>query len=492
MTENAPNNPSGNPLAKRLLATLRRVGQGNGFAAKDITLIKEEAGRHQLDGILSVQLDMQVKHRQEAGRPAGVHVFASKEELDAETARARAELTRSPQALAVLQKTLLGAGAPSFGSVDKTIPVAGLSYDFALMTMCPTCKGAGRGGCPVCQGKGRVICPQCRGQKEEWCGQCRGTGFANGLHEGPLCTWCNGIGRTKCLRCSGSGEMACTPCNGTGHAHCKSCRGAGEIADIAHLNFVWRSHFGFQTQEDMPSAVSHLLAKAPLAQLAAMGHIAPKMIAGPLDTPPVLAPPGPDEDEIPPPRGEVATLYYHFRADVPWCEATVKMGDLSAFIATAAGLKGRVNMCPNFLDKRLNNAERLHKEALGETLRRGARYADRVLAKAYPVGVSEKARRHVILEAQKDITKKTLLLKIASWAAGILAAFGISYALAGGEGALVGLIAGVILFQALAIAGKYLFAKSAGLIYKPEPHFSWEIAAIAVAAAVPYALNLLT
>lgn len=481
------------PLAKRIIATLRRVGQGNGFAAKDVTLVREEAGRYKLDGILSATLDVQVKSRQEPGRPAGVHVFAGREDMEAEIARAREELTRSPQAAATLQKTLLAKGANSFGAADKTIPVTGLSYDFALMSTCPTCKGIGRGGCPVCQGKGRVVCPQCRGQKEEWCGQCRGTGKQNGdASSAVLCTWCNGIGRTNCLRCTGTGEISCVPCSGTGHAHCKSCMGAGEIADIAHLDFVWRSQFRTHGR-DMPSAVGHLLAKAPLGQLAALGHIAPKQVAGPLAAPPQLDDAIEEDENGEPvtPKGQTATLYYHFQADVPWSESTVKMAGAPAFIATAAGLKGRVNLCPNFLDKRLDGAARLRKEALGETLRRGPRFADRILAKQYQVGLSEKARRHVIKEAQNEIHKNTRALKLSSWAAGLLAAFGIAYFLKGGEGAAAGFFAGLAVFQVLAIAGKYLFAKKAGLVYKPEPHFGWELLALLVAAAAPYALSFI-
>lgn len=474
------------PLAKRIVAAITRLGQGNGLRPADVVLIGEENGQFTLHGTLAMTLEARREQKRVNGRPAGVHFFNTPTELEAEIARACTELSKSPEAAAVLDKHILGGASKGFGLKDKIIPIPKLAYDFGLATPCPVCHGKGKGGCPVCHGRGQITCVQCNGQREEWCGHCKGNGHQDGDHAKGQCTWCAGIGRTRCLRCNGNGFTACQPCNGSGHSHCRECLGKGEMADVTHLSFVWHGLFT-QANHVIPRAVSHLMAKAPLEKLAELGHIGPSRVAGPLDAPPLF----PEADAIIP-QAKPATLYYQLAAIIPWCEAVIKINGQPAFQASAAGLKGRVNHCPAFLDKIRDKASRLQNEALSHLLRLGMKQADKALAKLYPLGLSERVRRDILVEARHTIAARTQNIQIGAWILGILASAAISYVMNSLVGVGMAILLGITLFQALSVFGKMQFAKEYGLTFTPRPKFGWEMVAVIVVAVSIFIINLLT
>ncbi len=474
------------PLAKRIRAGIVQISRGNGLNPKDISIISEENGIFTLNGTLSLTLEARREKKQGTGRPKGVHIYDTVAEMDTEIQRACGELRYAPPAQQVLEKTAFQGTHKGFGLTDKIIPIPKLVYDFGVTTTCPSCKGKGKGGCPVCQGRGRIQCPQCRGLKEEWCGHCKGTGHQDGDMSKGRCTWCDGIGRTRCLRCNGHGEISCQPCNGSGHTYCRQCQGHGEMVEITHLTFVW--HAGFtQAVYNAPRAVNHLLAKAPWDKLAELGHISPSRIAGPLETPPNLTD---DNAHVPP--AKPASLYYHLAAKIPWCEAVVKAGSLPAFQASAAGLKGRINNCPAFLDRLQEKAKRLRQEAMSHLLRLGMKSADKSLAKLYPIGLSDKMRREILKEARTTLFNKTRNIQIGAWVIGLVAAVGTSYVMNNLMGIGLGALFGIALFQAIEIYGKMQFAKENGLRYKPQPKFGWETLAFIMAAIAVYGINILT
>lgn len=470
-------NAAPSPLAKRILAVLRHVGKGNGYEAPDISLNSEENGRFTLYGSLALKLVALRQQRQEPGRPGKAHVFSGKKELDAEVDRALQALVNAPNVLAVARESIIEAPGSGFAGTAQQVRIPNLTYDFAVVTPCPTCRGKGQGGCPVCHGSGRVACPQCRGQREEWCGHCRGSGHANGDATAGMCTYCHGKGRTSCLRCAGSGHTTCQPCNGTGAAHCQTCLATGELADVTTLNFAWNAAFLPARQIDIPRAVGHLTAATSMDMLVHKGHIAPKVVSGPHAHPCV-----PDLDpEVPVPHGDKDTLYWHVSADIPWCEASIKAKDKS-MIVTAAGLKGRLNNCPSFLDKQLDNAARLNDDALTHLLRFGMRQAERALAKDYPVGVSAKGRAHILRQAKDRIARKTARTRAAAWLLSLSWSSVVSFLIKGDIGALVGFIISVVIFHGLMLAGKLRFAREANIQFKFAPNFSWEVPILAFLA----------
>lgn len=484
--DNAPLSASEtlSPLAKRIRASIAQAVRGNGISPKDIKIIGEESGVFTLHGVLTLALEARREQRQASGRPKGVHIFESKRDMDEEITRACNELRHAPQAQQTLEKGVFQGTTKGFGLQDKIIPIPKLNYDFGVVTVCPSCKGKGKGGCPVCHGSGQVTCPQCVGKREEWCGHCKGTGHQDGDMAKGRCTWCDGIGRTRCLRCDGRGLMNCQPCTGTGHTYCRQCQGHGELLEITHLTFVWHAAFQ-QISHSPPRAVNHLLAKASLDKLAELGHVAPSRQAGPLEQPPVIG-----DSDAPSATVKPASLYYHLTAKIPWCETVIKAGTLPAFQASAAGLKGRINNCPNFLDKLQGKTARLQQEAMSHLLRLGLKNADKSLAKLYPIGLSDRYRRDVLKEARTSINTKTRNIQIAAWSIGILSSLGISYVMNSYIGIGVSTALGLALFHAMAIYGKMQFAKENGLKYNPRPKFGWEIAAVAAAAIGAYALNL--
>jgi len=278
--------------------------------------------------------------------------------------------------------------------------------------------------------------------------------------------------------------MTCQPCTGTGHTYCRQCQGHGELIEITHLTFVWHASF-HQVSHTPPRAVNHLLAKASLDKLAELGHVAPSRNAGPLEHPPVINP------ETPPAAAKPASLYYHLTAKIPWSETVVKAGHLPAFQASAAGLKGRINNCPHFLDKLQGKTKRLQQEAMSHLLRLGLKNADKSLAKLYPIGLSDRHRREILTNARSSINAKTRNIQIGAWGIGVLAAAGISYVMNSYVGVAVSAALGLALFHAMAIYGKMQFAKENGLKYNPRPKFSWEVVAILAAAIGCFAINLI-
>lgn len=465
------------PLARKTLAALRKLLAGNGVKPDRLTLIKEESGEFALHGILALTLDTARTVRQEPGRPGGVHVFGSKPEMEAEITRACGELIRSPQAMAVVDKVLLNAPGGGFGSHNKIIPVKGLHFDFATLATCTTCQGKGKGGCPVCQGQGRTPCPQCRGQREEWCGHCRGTGFQDGDQSKPRCTYCQGVGRMRCLRCNAQGFIPCQPCGGTGHSHCKTCRGAGELADVVGLDFTWKSRFIPHTGE-IPRAVSHLMGQGTLEVMAAKGHIVPRRVGGPLPAPPQI---DPDQPAHP---AEPATHYWHYMAEIPWCEATLKLGQ-SALLVTAAGQKGRINTCPAFLDKIAPKAPRLQNEALGAVLRHGMnKRAALDMKRLYPVGLSDRVLQDVLKNASRTIHQRTLVFKIGAWMGALVACGALGWFLRGLPGPIAGFVVGMMVFHGIKLFGQARFAAEAKVPYKPNLNIGWETLALLALAAL--------
>lgn len=459
------------PLAKKSLAALRKLLAGNGVKPDRLTLEQEEHGIYTLHGVLALTLDTARTHRQEAGRPSGAHVFATKPEMDAEIERACAELMQSPQALAVVEKTLLNTPSGGFGSHNAVMPVKGLHFDFATLSSCPTCQGKGKGGCPVCQGQGRTPCPQCRGQREEWCGHCRGTGFQNGDRSQSRCTYCNGQGKTRCLRCNAQGFVPCQPCGGTGHSHCKTCRGAGEMAEVVGLDFTWKSRF-MPYAADVPRAVSHLIAQGSLEIMATKGHISPRTMGSRLARPPQLDP------NMPAPPPEPATQYWHYEAQIPWCEVTFKLGQ-AAFPVTAAGNKGRINSCPAFLDKIAPKAPRLQNEALSAALRHGMnKRAMLDLKRLYPVGLSDRAIQDVLKAADRTIHQRTMVFKLAAWGGALAICGGLGWFLRGLPGPIAGFVVGLVVFHGIKLFGQSRFAAEAKVPYKPSLNIGWEIIAL--------------
>lgn len=473
------------PLAKRIRATIAQMGRGNGLNPKDISIISEENGIFTLHGTLALTLEARKEARQTTGRPKGAHIFNDAAEMDEEITRACTELRHSPQAQQALEKGVFQGGTKGFGLKDRIIPIPKLAYDFGVLMTCPTCKGKGKGGCPVCQGRTQVSCPQCRGEREEWCGHCKGSGHQDGDMSKGRCTWCEGIGRTRCLRCNGHGVMPCQSCNGSGHTYCRQCQGHGEMAEITHLTFVW--HAGFmQAHDTPPRAVSHLMAKASWDKLSELGHIAPSRVAGPLDEPPAM---GAEGQRAP---AKPASLYYQLEAKIPWCEAVVKAGHLPAFQTSAAGLKGRINNCPAFLDKLQGKTRRLQQEAMSHLLRLGIKNADKSLARLYPVGLSDRMRREVLKDARATINAKTRNIQIGAWTAGLLSAGGISYVMNSAVGTAVAAALGLALYHVIEVYGKMQFAKESGLRYNPRPRFNWESPAIVALAIGVFLFNILT
>lgn len=472
---NQPATPA-SPLAKRILAVIRHVGKGNGFEGPDVSLVNEENGRFSLHGSLALRLVAQRSVTTQPGRPAKAHVFADKKALEDEIERASMALMHTPAVIDVARDKIIDVPGSGFVGLEKDVRVPNLAYDFAVVTPCPTCKGRGQGGCPVCNGQGRIMCPQCRGQREEWCGHCRGTGHANGEPNGPNCTWCHGKGRMPCLRCTGHGQVTCQPCNGTGAAHCQTCLATGEMADITQLSFVWQAQF-IPMRQDTPVAVGHLTGKTSMDMLVHKGHIKPKVDSGPHDRPYF-----PPDSELEAPAGRPDTLYWHVSADIPWCEAVVKLKDTS-MVVTAAGLKGRVNHCPSFLDKRLDDADRLQKEAVSYLLRYGMRQADRSLAKDYPVGVSERARVHVLRQARATIVRKTARTRVAAWVLSLLWTSLVSFLIKGDMGVTVGFVVSVLIFHGLTLAGKFRFASENNVHFQFKPQLGWEIPILGFLAA---------
>ncbi len=464
------------PLAKRILAVIRRIGAGNGFEGPDVSLVSEENGRFTLHGSLALRLHVQRAQSSHPGRPAKAHVFASKKDLDDEIERASLELMRVPAVLEVAKDKIIDTPGCGFVGLEKDVKIPGLGYDFALVSQCPTCKGRGQGGCPVCNGQGRVMCPQCRGQREEWCGHCRGTGHANGQPGASNCTWCHGKGRMPCLRCTGHGQVPCQPCNGTGAAHCQTCLATGELAEVTQLTFSWQAQF-LPMRQDTPVAVGHLIGSTSMDMLVHNGHITPKVDSGPHDHPYR----DPASEDLPV-AGRMDTLYWHVSADIPWCEAIVKLLDTS-MVVTAAGLKGRVNHCPSFLDKRLAKAQRLAGEATAYVLRySNLRAADRNLAKDYPVGLSDKARAHVLRQARARIAKKTSRTRIAAWLLSILLASVIGFLFKADLGLIIGFVVSVVVFHGLTLVGKLRFAQEADVDFKFKLQPGWELAILAFLA----------
>jgi len=94
----------------------------------------------------------------------------------------------------------------------------------AVLTRCPTCRGAGKRECPVCGGKGELPCGRCDGKGETLCAACRGAG------ESPECARCGGQGFSLCARCGGVGrqrDVPCAACAGQGVILCPNCQGFG-------------------------------------------------------------------------------------------------------------------------------------------------------------------------------------------------------------------------------------------------------------------------
>ncbi len=486
MENTYPKNAS--PLARKIMSGIAYVSKGNGITKQDIEFVCEETGKFKLESLLELSLIIDQDDKPTKSKDQKTHIYGSKAEMTEEIERAAEGLMTSPEAMAVIEGTILKRSAMGLEGDRPIYPITGLHYNFGYKDPCNACSGKGKGGCPVCHGKGQSVCPQCRGERTEWCGQCRGKGHSGeGNLSDPLCTWCGGDGRTRCLRCDGHGVTSCQPCNGTGHSHCRECGGSGEKEYVMGLSFAWRVQ-AHRMSAEPPRAVSHLLGVAAIGVLAKKGHLPMSVIGKPMTSPPDTS-----EDETRRTiKGNPNSLYYRIESDIPWCETIVKVKDKAAFDVTAAGRKGRINHCPTFLDKYSDNAKRLYNEALENVLHYGIKKANYIVAKKYPIGLSERTRKEVLTKARSKIIAQTRKERILAWALSVIVTLGLSWFIGGIIGALVGAILGIIVFHGIIIFGKMQFARSHKFTYTPRPRLGWEIAVMIVIAGSVYGYNLLT
>lgn len=474
------------PLARKIMSGVAYVCNGNGITKKDIEFCREETGKFKLESLLELNFTVDLDNKPKKSKDHQTHIYASRAEMDEEIERATNELMLGPEAMAVVEDDILSRPAMGLESDNPVYPIKGLHYNFGFKEPCRTCQGKGNGGCPVCHGKGQSVCPQCRGERTEWCGQCKGTGHqGTGQLNEPLCTWCGGDGRTRCLRCDGHGVTKCQPCNGTGHSHCRDCGGSGETEHVMGLSFAWRVQ-AHRLSLEPPRAVSHLLGKAPMGALASKGHL-PMAIAGkPMTSPPDTT----DDDTRRSIKAQPHSLYYRIESAVPWCETIVKVKDSAALDITAAGRKGRINHCPYFLDKHSDKAKRLYNEALKNILHLGIKKADIVVAKKYPIGLSARARRDVLIKARSKIIAQTKKERILAWLLSIAVTIGPSWFVGDWMGALLGAIMGIIVFHGLILFGKIQFASAHKFKYTPRPRLGWEVLVMIVLAFAIYGYGL--
>lgn len=89
---------------------------------------------------------------------------------------------------------------------------------------CRSCRGNLDIGCTACGGKGAKKCWTCNGYGEKKCHAC----LSGTLHNGRRCTACHGRGFTRCDECH-DGFKSCGTCARRGTIRCPSCDAAGRV-----------------------------------------------------------------------------------------------------------------------------------------------------------------------------------------------------------------------------------------------------------------------
>ncbi len=421
-----------NPLAQvpqKALKKIRALCQGNGAAADSIQIKDAKGEMVQFEALTHLDLIPETRDEKVSGKVQTGELLKDSSEVSHKITEQIKVVMGNSDSRKELANMLLQRPDKGFSLHGQAFGVPALNRDFSIYHACGKCQGQGQEQCPRCKGVRREICVKCHGKTMVPCQYCGARGTVTGPDGKPMqCSRCFGHKQVICTYCQKVGTISCQQCNATGAIQCSTCRGAAFYTEI--IRVIMKIKTAFEIDRTTVPNESVKLMEDTGDMLVRNNHIqvVPEQIR---------------RDD-----GGLAILY----------KGSFPFGDLSVTIngkiaqCQVLGYNAKFTKIPNILDgltagprKILENAAkgkgkilgqinkarktRIFGEALQLCLLLPRKKAMTALRKKYPVGISNKAIKHIIQIAYlalQNATKKSRTIGF-SLSALMIALFGALY-----------------------------------------------------------------
>lgn len=336
--------PAPTPLGLHALERLRRVAQGNGMTADQITLLGSEEQELNVEAELRLVLEI-VRDKQEyAGGFQGLtkkstatptHAVPSIQQIEAATIDYKKKLTESQDWVSLAHAQIRAEPGDGWGLEDVDVTLDDLMHVYYVTAICQSCGGRGTSACPACHGVRNYPCPKCNGMGQELCYDCRGTGlYAGNTASDAQCPTCRGSTLAICRTCNGNKQVPCAECKGQGALACQPCQGQGKFTHEESLLPVAQCSFHIKNSSDLPSGFRRAISRGGMKVLT-KGYAAITSQAVNNENP--------------------ENVFIPYKAALPYAEARIKTPTQTMRLCVF-GLKKALLDVPPFLDKAIEPA----------------------------------------------------------------------------------------------------------------------------------------
>lgn len=425
-------------LADAPIARIRKQVQGNGLRPSSVELRGISGHVHGFYGTTSVRLTPNVQEGRRAGRFTDGQIIQP-QQIEGAIEEFIGKVAKDRGVLGLVYDTVLARADQGFGLVGETIPLPQVARTFLAHEACPKCRGTGGTACHNCHGQMRITCYRCHGQGGVSCITCQGRGQIL-TPQGPVtCHACAGRGLSQCPVCMGQRMIVCPECQGHGKKVCETCQGQGWNTHTWTVTLTAETSFRMRTQ-GLPAGLVSLIERVGGARLAADRHAQITPITG------RAAEELSAEADI----GAGASLWFLYRAEMPFAELEISMGKAS-IKPKLAGFKARLIDVPDFMDALLRPGadalaagaaggsgatqkilEAARYRAIGDILRGLVRASQKKILKSvmetYTLGLSTTFAQRIVRDAATALSRLSLWPRTVTMAVALGVSVGISAA----------------------------------------------------------------
>lgn len=397
--QNSAQGSGGDPLKKipqLALKKIRAICKGNGAAPDSIQIKDMKGALIQFEALTHIDLHPEVREDKVSGKVQTGKLLQSLKEVDGHISEQIKTVMGNSDSRKNLAQMLLQRNDKGFASHGENFGVAELNREYSVFNACGHCKGQAQEECPRCKGVRREICNKCHGKTMVPCQYCGASGMVTGPDGNPMqCNRCFGHKQVICTYCQKAGTISCQQCNATGAIQCSVCKGAAYYTDVVKVMMKINTSFEID-RTTIPPPVVKLLEDSG-GDLAANNHLHF------------------DIEQIKRDDGGLALRY---TGDFPHGNMVFSINGKAAK-CEVFGYKAKFIKLPNILDglttaprkilekaakdkgkilKQINQASktRIFGEALELALLLPRKKAMTALRKKYPIGVSNKAIKHIV------------------------------------------------------------------------------------------------
>lgn len=450
-------NQNQEPLSQKLLDTalkkVRRAIEGNGIDTELVKIKSYDGFVHLFTTKTCLKLSPVIAKRTEPGKNTIAIPLTNELDINNKAAtRIHNAVTNQATREAIIKTYTHKDPTKGFAAKNTRMPLETLKQDYVLHQDCQTCHKTGRIACQRCASKGQISCDQCHGQRKTICHHCHGQRFIQNGNQRNTCTFCNGQGKTSCQTCHGQGVISCANCKAHGHIPCTKCAKTGVFSIIHHMDAEALSSFTCDTIKDLPQDIAvYLKDEKTRRNFTEHAKVTPitnsqndfsnqtTADATTIATEHGAHQAGQQENIIAVPYA-VKCPYATLTFEINGQEYEGKMLgyrpiflDFPNFIEDFAknGIESLKNAAKNRNNAHnsLKNAAKLTliKESLSLTLRNSNMRALRQIKRIYPIGVSDKQIKNIILNTRRAIKNITFIPRLIALGIGSILALGIYY-----------------------------------------------------------------